>query len=412
MARTTDFGRPDLLTSHNAVAALVLDRMEADADAIARRMATATRDEVAGYAAVRDASFAAEVVTHAREHVHGFVRCARTGRPPAGDDLDFVRERGAQRARELHALETLLEAYLIGQRTTWETVVELAGDSPAGLRAVRELTATTFTYTHAINVALAAAYVREQQAVTSQSDRARRDLIDHLLRGGGEDAATERRAEALGLRVDVPHVVVVARAPEGDDRLSLVEQALAVDDPSRSFTVARNDEAIAVLPVYVRRGPAEVRAAVDRAAARVGRRHDLPLRAGVSSVCDRLGDVARGYAEARRAVTHAQPGGAVALEEISLVDYLAEHADDSAQRLVPAAAAAVAGDETLAATLRAYADCDMNVARAAERLVVHPNTVHYRLRRIAAATELDPRRFGDLSELLMAVRLSQPSPNA
>ena len=400
-----------MLTSHNATAADVLDRMEADADAIARRMAAATRAEVADYGAVRDPAFAAEVLAHAREHVHAFVQCARSGRPPAGAELDFVRERGARRARELHTLETLLEAYLIGQRTTWETVVELAGDSPEGLRAARELTAVTFTYTHAINVALAAAYVRERQAVTSQAERARRDVIDHLL-GGGADPEHLRRAEALGLRADAPHVVVVATAAEGDDRLGLVEQALALDDPSRTFAVARNDEAIAVLPVYVRRGPADVRAAVGRAAERAGRTHDLRLRAGVSSVCDGLAEVARGYAEARQALRHAAPGHAAAVEEIPLVDYLAGQAGDGAHRLVPAAAAAIDPEGALAATLRAYAECDMNVARAAERLVVHPNTVHYRLRRVAEATGSDPRRFGDLVELLLALRLGESSRNA
>jgi DNA-binding PucR family transcriptional regulator len=78
---------------------------------------------------------------------------------------------------------------------------------------------------------------------------------------------------------------------------------------------------------------------------------------------------------------------------------------------VPAAAAALAQDGTLAATLRAYADCDMNVARAAERLVVHPNTVHYRLRRAAETTGRDPRRFGELLELLLALRLGESSNN-
>ena len=63
-----------MLTSHNTTAAGVLDRLEARADEVATRMAAATRDEVAEYAAVRDPSFAAEVIAHAREHVHGFVR--------------------------------------------------------------------------------------------------------------------------------------------------------------------------------------------------------------------------------------------------------------------------------------------------------------------------------------------------
>jgi len=74
--------------------------------------------------------------------------------------------------------------------------------------------------------------------------------------------------------------------------------------------------------------------------------------------------------------------------------------------------AALSDDDTLTATLRAYADCDMNVARTAERLVVHPNTVHYRLRRIAEATGRDPRRFGDLLDLLLATRLGESSRNA
>jgi len=400
------------LTSHNSTVAAVLERMEADVEAIARRMAAATRAEVAEYAAIRDPAFAVEVMAHAREHVHGYVRCARTGRPPVGAELDFVRERGAQRARELLALETLLEAYLIGQRTTWEVVVELAGDSAEGLRAAQELTAVTFTYTHAINLALAAAYVRERQAIASQSERGRRDLIDHLLAGGDVDAPRARRAEALGLRSDGQHVVVVATAGPDADRLGLVEQALRLDDRANSFVVARNDEAIAVVPIYARRGPVEVRAAIERAAATVARSHGLELRAGISSACDGLPEVARGYAEARRALRHAAPAAAVALEEVPLVDYLAEHADEGALRLVPAAAATIARDDVMAATLRAYADCDMNVARAAERLVVHPNTVHYRLRRVAEASGRDPRRFGDLLDLLMAMRLNERSPKA
>jgi sugar diacid utilization regulator len=254
--------------------------------------------------------------------------------------------------------------------------------------------------------------VRERQAVASQAERGRRDLLDHLLGGGDVDAARARRAEALGLRSDGQHVVVVATAGPDPDGLALVEQALALDDRARSFVVGRNDEAIAVVPVYVRRGPLEVRAAVERAAESLGRTRGVRLQAGVSSVVAGLAELARGYAEARRALRHAKPGAAVALEEIPLVDYLAEQVDEGAQRLVPAAAAAIAADEALAATLRAYADCDMNVARTAERLVVHPNTVHYRLRRVAEATGRDPRRFGDLLELLMALRFTELSRNA
>jgi DNA-binding PucR family transcriptional regulator len=56
-------------------------------------------------------------------------------------------------------------------------------------------------------------------------------------------------------------------------------------------------------------------------------------------------------------------------------------------------------------TLRAYADSGLNVSRTAQRLTVHPNTVHYRLGRVATITGQDPRRFDDLAELLTALRL-------
>jgi hypothetical protein len=398
-----------LVTVHNAAIDGVLDRIEQDATAVARRMAAAARAEVAEYAAVRDPAFAAEVVAHSEDHVHGFVRCARSGHPPAGAELDFVRERGARRARELLSLDALLEAYLIGQRTVWESIVEAAGSSVDGLLVAQELTAVTFRYTHAINVAVSAAYVRESQALASEVERGRRDLLDALFAGRALDEPQTRRAEALGLRPDGPHFVVVAKASGGEDQQAprLAARALALD---HAFVVQRDDELLAVVPVYVRRGPREARATIAEAGERLARRHGVELRAGLSSVCDGLAEVARGYAEAGRALRHAEPGGAVAIEELALIDLLAGAADSTARHLVPAAAHRLAAEDerqsgALTATLRAYADSHLNVAKAAERLVVHPNTVHYRLRRVAAITGRDPRRFDDLVELLLAERL-------
>jgi DNA-binding PucR family transcriptional regulator len=48
---------------------------------------------------------------------------------------------------------------------------------------------------------------------------------------------------------------------------------------------------------------------------------------------------------------------------------------------------------------------DLSVERAARALFVHPNTVRYRLRRLAKLTGLDVARFYDLVELLTAIRL-------
>jgi sugar diacid utilization regulator len=405
-------------TLHKNLALAVLDQLEADADAIARRMALAAREEVEEYAAVADPAFAAEVLEHAAEHVRAFVRAGRLGRPPEGEELAFVRERGAERARELMPLDALLEAYLVGQRTVWESIVDASGETPEGMRAAQDLTAMTFRYTHAINVAVAEAYLRESNALATEAERSRRDLLDRLLSGREPGAEEARRAEALGLRAQAEHVVVVAVGEgEGDDTARVVVRALVRADPERPFVVPRHDEIVAILPVYVRRGPAEIRDALERAAEVLLRSHRVRLRAGVSSVCEGLSELGRGYGEAAGALRHAGGGthqadaAVVAFQDIALADYLASAADDTARRLIPAGTRRLLeGDPsgTLAETLRAYAACDLNVARTAERLTVHPNTVHYRLGRVAALTGRDPRRFEDLSEMLTALRLLEP----
>jgi sugar diacid utilization regulator len=54
---------------------------------------------------------------------------------------------------------------------------------------------------------------------------------------------------------------------------------------------------------------------------------------------------------------------------------------------------------------RAFADADLNLRLAAERLPVHPNTALYRLRRVAERTGRNPRRIVDLIDLLVAFAL-------
>jgi DNA-binding PucR family transcriptional regulator len=51
-------------------------------------------------------------------------------------------------------------------------------------------------------------------------------------------------------------------------------------------------------------------------------------------------------------------------------------------------------------TIRAFAAADLNVANAAQRMHVHPNTVRYRLQQIATRTGYDPRTFAGLADLI------------
>lgn len=88
---------------------------------------------------------------------------------------------------------------------------------------------------------------------------------------------------------------------------------------------------------------------------------------------------------------------------LTLLDHLLAGPGDAARRPAPPGVADL--DPALRATLVAFADCDLNAGRAARRLQVHPNTVHYRLRRIEQLTGRDTRRFRDLVELMAAIHL-------
>jgi sugar diacid utilization regulator len=60
----------------------------------------------------------------------------------------------------------------------------------------------------------------------------------------------------------------------------------------------------------------------------------------------------------------------------------------------------------LTRTLLAYAAADLNAKAAAEELLIHVNTAHHRLGRIAEKTGCDLRRLSDVIDLLIAIRLT------
>jgi len=57
----------------------------------------------------------------------------------------------------------------------------------------------------------------------------------------------------------------------------------------------------------------------------------------------------------------------------------------------------------LIATVRAYANADMNVLKAANALSVHPNTIYSRFQKLLDSTGLDARSYHTLTELLIVV---------
>lgn len=62
-------------------------------------------------------------------------------------------------------------------------------------------------------------------------------------------------------------------------------------------------------------------------------------------------------------------------------------------------------ERDLIGTIRAFAECSLNVKETAWKLRVHPNTVYFRLNQIKKHTGVDPRTFAGTARLVMGLRL-------
>jgi sugar diacid utilization regulator len=282
----------------------------------------------------------------------------------------------------------------------------------------RRLVSRTNEYADVISVAITEAYVREQQRRDADRERARRDLLDDMLAGRFLDGAGDARvrATALGLEVNDDFVVAVAVAADGQPPLPQVLQLVAeavgehgTVQTQAAFVVVRHAEVVALVPLHDRTMHG-VRVQVERALGEA-KPAEHPMVAGVSAACNGLADFPRGYDEAHRALRLTSADKAVvALGDVSLLDYLVAHADATATRVIAPRVQRLLDEDqrhdgVLIETLAAYIDADLNVVRAAQRLGVHPNTVHYRLGRIGQLAGVNPRRVADLIDVLAAVRV-------
>jgi hypothetical protein len=130
---------------------------------------------------------------------------------------------------------------------------------------------------------------------------------------------------------------------------------------------------------------------------------------GLSLEKSAITQVPEAIAEARLALDFATPSRAIRrFADIDLAEFIIRRVDRAALRFVPQwlREAYSAGPENdLIRTIRAFAECSLNVKQTARRLGVHTNTVYFRLNQIKKRTGADPRTFAGTSLLLTSLRL-------
>jgi hypothetical protein len=297
-----------------------------------------------------------------------------------------------------------MEGLRVGHRVLSRRISQLGSgwDTPAA--TVLWTTSRLVDYMDATGAVLADSYRARQKLSAGRTQLARREVLDDILEGrfaSRPDAALV--AASVGFEPDELYCVVVLVAM-GDPLQHT--QVLASDLAHAAFqaaglrfVVTRGDEVVGIF-----RSAQAQEVVAEALQAYAGRSADSQARAGLSTTCRGIAEVARGYWEAVRALRYTSPGEpCMDLRRLGPLRYLEFSADAVARRLAlqcagPLALPAARG---LADTVLAYVECGQNAREAADHLGVHLNTVHNRLTRIRDLLDQPV----DLIELATAIRI-------
>lgn len=223
--------------------------------------------------------------------------------------------------------------------------------------------------------------------------RIRRDLVDELLTGTDEESALAR-ATALGYDLQRPHRVVVVegqgRAKDNDALFQAVRHA-AREEPAGTLLVARGAQVILLADHEA-----------DWESLRQSVIRDLgggTARITVGEQCSDVADFPRSYRQARLAMHLLQTAEwddrAVRFDDLGVYRLLIGNDSlDEVERFVerwigPLLAYDTQRSADLVRTLTHYLDRGGNYEATAAALIVHRNTLKYRLQRIRQITGQD-----------------------
>jgi DNA-binding PucR family transcriptional regulator len=167
-----------------------------------------------------------------------------------------------------------------------------------------------------------------------------------------------------------------------------------------TIVAARTDEVVAIVAGSVETARALATSCLQASSALAG--------AGVGNPCESAAELARSYAEARRALAAGQRMGqaAAVFADLGIHRLLLRVPDVGDLR---AFAEEVLGglSREYVETLAVYFQENGSPARAAQQLNVHPNTVGYRIRRVEELTGLSLARHRDRLMAEVAVEILQ-----
>jgi hypothetical protein len=399
----------------------VHEHLEAAVPGLVRAIVRRLVDEVPFYRLLPAEQIDGEVTDVVERSLRLLATVVRERREARDDELAFQRDSAARRAEEDVPLHAVLSAYHLGMTMCWAEISAAA--QPDDLADVQAALALVLRLLQQVTAAVSAAYVDVRHVIDGQTHSGRRSLLGALATGAPA-AAVAAVAQEAGVRLSPRYVataLVVASHPDDAaggaaakvtarrrirrlqaalDRFA-GEPVLTALEPGGGTVLLplRNDvawpELHALVALLMREAGTGVTAAccvaappqVPDALRRAGEIADLVTASGRPPGLYRLADVLLEYQLSRPSAAHP--------ELAALLDPLAARTD-------------------LLMTLEEYLRSGLSRRRTAALLHVHPNTVDYRIRRVAQLTGLNPARPADLQHLsaaLVARRvLAPPAP--
>jgi len=403
----------------SAFAAAAVRRLADNMSAITAELTQSVLAEVPQFSASMNPEILPETARHAAQHPEEIARLLR------GGDLgpfEFVRDHARRRAEQRFPLEATLHAYRCGHKvlSRW-----LRGSRKAPVarsempqRDAVAIVDFAMEYTDAISTIFASTYSAHTLLLADVAGDQRAELLHLLLDGHDEadlrvarilrDAGFPNKQQvfcvALARSVDPSEMLNVARARRLADS---IEQVMAGSTVRRIIDVHEHKVTMVFADIRRESGWTAPRSSLAQRisesltfvgnAALIGVSNDVPSTSHIPTA-HREAIAALEMAD----VTHR----VVQFAKLPMQRLLLYLAGEEFRRVLPRWANEfyIVDDHAhgvLTATLRAYANADMNVLKAAHTLGVHPNTLYARFQHVLQITGLQPRTFYDLTALLI-----------
>ncbi|RNM11713.1 PucR family transcriptional regulator [Nocardioides pocheonensis] len=392
----------------------LVERLIGRREELAASIVADVQRDIVDYGSLGPLTLSADILATSLLTITDLLESLLEDEPPGSQNAEVIRRSASRRVHQDVSLPSLLHSYRIWGAKVWDAVLEEAGDDPVMREAALGLVSRIFAYVDMVSITLAQVYQEESAGIHGARDVLRSDVLESLLLGRALSDRARVDIARLNLTSESKVAVVIVRLtaippdgarPESLRALQACREKLAAG--AGVLLGIRDSDIICLVRVG---NPMEL----DRL---IGAAHDVAAQSPEWRVCvgrphEGLDGIPRSFREAQEAASVAatrRPRGRAVLFSDIILDRILVHSEYAQDLLEEAMRPLLVYDEEHAAdlvpTLRAYVSNDLNMTRTAKQLVVNPNTVAYRIKRIGQLTGQDPTSATGIMTLALALRL-------